>query len=265
MAGAVAGISAAWAAIGSFGGVIIGTAIQGAIIGAAIGGLSAAVMGGDIGKGMLFGGVGGAVMGGISGAFSTASSAPLASTSISMNENVATSAVQAGTNISSATAGTISTGGSKAFGIGKFFASEGGGTIGAGLVTTAGTTLAGAFDDTAEENMKLEREKMAQQDKQFYANLEAQKEIAKTRSSGGGSSYDPTGVEMAKLAEQRRQFDTTTAIEQAKRERRSAALGGLTAAKEAGVLSYEGVDTAIYNKNKPVYDEEANKGVLANA
>jgi len=132
-------------------------------------------------------------------------------------------------------------------------------------VTTAGTTLAGAFDDTAEENMKLEREKMAQQDKQFYANLEAQKEIAKTRSSGGGSSYDPTGVEMAKLAEQRRQFDTTTAIEQAKRERRSAALGGLTAAKEAGVLSYEGVDTAIYNKNKPVYDEEANKGVLANA
>lgn len=267
MAGSFAVIGSAWAAIGTFGGPIIGAAIQGAIIGAAIGGLSAAVMGGDIGKGILFGAVGGAVLGGISGAFESFSTAGAAS--ISMNENVVGSAVSAGTSVPSAIGTTAlqqgASGGSKFFGMGKFFATEGGGTIGAGLLTTAGTTLAGAFDDTAEEQMKLEREKMALADKQFYANLEAQKEIASMKSGGGGGSYDPTKVEMAKLAEQRRQFDKQIAIEEEKKKLQQASLGGMIAAKEAGVLSYQGVDTELYNKNKPIYDQEANKaqGVLA--
>lgn len=45
--------------------ITIGAAVQGAIIGAAIGGLTAAVTGGDIGKGLLFGAVGGAITGGL--------------------------------------------------------------------------------------------------------------------------------------------------------------------------------------------------------
>lgn len=66
---------AGFAAIGGaalFGGlqgaaaIVTGIAVS-AVVGAAIGGLTAAVMGGDIGKGMLFGAVGGVVTGGLAG------------------------------------------------------------------------------------------------------------------------------------------------------------------------------------------------------
>ncbi len=67
----IAAVGAAFAAIGSavgvgvglgttFAGVMAGIAVS-AVVGAAVGGLSAAIAGGDIGKGMLFGAVGGVV------------------------------------------------------------------------------------------------------------------------------------------------------------------------------------------------------------
>ena len=67
---------AGFAAIGTIGlfsgmagaiGTIATGVIVSAVVGAAIGGISAAVMGGDIGKGMLFGAIGGVVTGGIAG------------------------------------------------------------------------------------------------------------------------------------------------------------------------------------------------------
>jgi len=59
--------TAVWgAAAGSTAAIMAGIATS-AVVGAAIGGISAAVMGGDIGKGMLFGAIGGIVTGGIMG------------------------------------------------------------------------------------------------------------------------------------------------------------------------------------------------------
>lgn len=65
-------------------GVAIATVINGALIGAAIGGLTAAVTGGDIGKGVLFGGIGGAVAGGLGAWASWGETAALTSTSTAL-------------------------------------------------------------------------------------------------------------------------------------------------------------------------------------
>ena len=257
---------------------VVAGIVGSAIIGAAVGGLTAAVTGGSIGKGMLFGAVGGAVMGGITGAMGGFSSAAGSTGAISgsMSENVALQAAKEGTKI--ATTEAVKT---SAFEAGKFFSTQGGGVIGASLLTTAGTTIAGAFDDTAEQAAKLEREKMAQQDKQFYANLEAQKEIA-GMSGGGGGGGGSDAVEVARinqetqreqLAEQRRQFEKEKSIVEASRERAAGALSGLVASKETGTIdpNAKSIDEQVYEESTQMYEDPtavANKkpeGALAYA
>jgi hypothetical protein len=263
IAGWVASIGVS-AAVASF----VGTVVAGAIVGAAVGGITAAVMGGDIGKGLLFGAIGGAVMGGISGAMGGGAGGTGAGASGATLEG-ATAGELARSGLSQgaqeATRSVLTEGAkSSAFGIGKFFASEGGGTIGAGLVTTAGTTLAGAFDDTAEEAAKLEREKMAQQDKQFYANLEAQKDIAGMSGGGGGGGSDAIGVarinqetQREQLAEQRRQYDVEKSLAEESRKRRSASVSALSQTREAspGGVNEPGIDEQMYAKSTKMYAE----------
>ena len=259
MPAAIGGIFLTSAFAATATGAFVAGVIGSAVIGAAVGGLTAAVTGGDIGKGLLFGAVGGAVLGGITGAMG-GFGGTVASTSVAMGENAVGAMAAQGTTASAAISG-VTSGASQAFGVGKYFATQGGGMMGAALVTTAGTTLAGAFDDSAEQAAKLEREKMAQQDKQFYANLEAQKDIAGIQSGGGGGS-DAIGVarinqetQREQLAEQRRQYNTENALKEASRARRAGALSGLTAAKEAGQIApaAPSIDQQAYNESTQMY------------
>lgn len=270
-------------------GTLVAGVIGSAIIGATVGGLTAAVTGGNIGKGLLFGAIGGAVMGGITGALGGFSGTTAGGTAGSTSSGALSAVGETSRGALSGTFGTAATEGAKtmttevvknsAFEAGKFFATEGGGTIGASLLTTTGTTLAGAFDDSAEEAAKLEREKMKQQNEQFYANLAAQERIAGIQSGGSGGS---DAIEVARinqqtqreqLAEQRRQYDTEKAIEEASRTRRAGALSGLIASKETGKVSATtpSIDQQAYDESTRMYAAPSNvpsektEGVLSYA
>lgn len=259
---AIAGIGAAWAAVGSISiaGLAVGTVIQGALIGAAIGGISSAVMGGDIGKGLLYGAVGGAVLGGISTVFNTGMTGTMTSVSNTMNENVMGAAISSGKNLTtSALAGA-----SKGFTIGSMFSGLGD-TAQASLIGLAGEGLKGAFapdpQDTLDDQQAHEKE-MAQM------KIDAEKEIAKiaAASRGGGGGSEDHSVEVARisqetareqLAEQRRQFESEKTLARESRERRANAVANIRAAREAGVLTgAPSIDQQTYEDSTQMYAQE---------
>ena len=234
-----------------------------AVAGAVIGGLGAAVMGGDIGKGVLYGAIGGAVMGGFSAYSSwgatTAGAAEAAGTSTSQIASPALMEASANSGVAlGSTAETIVPAGG-----GGFMASLGEGTAPA-LIDTGGKMLIGAFDDSAERTEALERDKMKQQNEQFYAELEATKEMSK---SGGGSSSDAAkySADLQLLnAREQRQADWKLknkefSLIDEQRARRRGALTGLNVVNApSGNTTTPSVQQQVYDESKAMYGEEQN-------
>lgn len=199
-------------------------AVGGAIVGAAVGGLSAAIMGGDIGQGILFGAIGGAVTGGIGGYLSGAGSSGFAATvapgagktaietGMSVTETAAvaskTGKVVATTSGATQQATQTISGSLKSWG--GELVKEYGGDMVKGMATTY---LSGKKMDAETENaMKLNKQKIE-------GELAILREKASLSSSYGGSG-DAAGL--ARVAEDRRQFDTQwEAAQQAKAKRKA--------------------------------------------
>ena len=226
---AIPAIGAAWAAIGAYtvGSIAVGVIVQGAIIGAAIGGLTAAVTGGNIGKGMLFGAIGGAVMGGI-GAWANAGTTATAMTPA----NLEAAAAAQGTTVSggSAAVNLLKTGTEKTVGSGIL----GGQGTGAALVTTGGQMLMGAFDDSGEV-AAAEADKARAHSKEL-AQLQAdtQLKIAQMQGKSGSSSSDAAkysaDLQLLNAREQRQQdykikSEEWSMLEDARNRRRAAVEG----------------------------------------
>jgi hypothetical protein len=242
----------------------VATVVSYAVVGAVVGGLGAAVMGGDIGKGILYGAIGGAVMGGFSAYASWGSTATSAGTAAgtSTSRIVSPALMEASANSGVAlgsTADTVVEAGGGAGILGSL--GEG---AGAALISTGGQMLTGAFDDSAEQTRKLEREKMAQQNKQFYAELEASERMSK---SSGGSSSDAAkysaDLQLLNAREQRqadwklKQKEFSLIDEQ--RARRRGALTGLQVANApSGNTVTPSVQQQVYDESKAMYGEEQN-------
>lgn len=260
---AIAGIGVALAGAFSVTSAIGVFAIQVAtfaVVGAAVGGLTAAVMGGDIGKGMLFGAIGGAVMGGIG-------------LSTGMISNTATSGLSMASSAGHEAA--IATGSSTGLGViegargaatgGLLGMSQGSGTLASALVTTAGPMIAGAFSGEGDLTEKDVANDKLQRD---LAKLQADTavKVAGMRSSGGGSNGDAryaADLQLLNAREQRAQDyqmrkDEYSQLEEA-RSRRAGALQGMTAAKEAQAYdpSNPSVDEQVYKDSTEMYAQPA--------
>jgi len=242
----------------------IATVVTYAVAGAVIGGLGAAVMGGDIGKGILYGAIGGAVMGGFSAYASWGSTATSAGTAAgtSTSQIASPALMEASANSGVALGSTAGTAGGAGGGAG-ILGSLGEGT-GAALVSTGGQMLMGAFDDSAEKAEALERDKMKQQNEQFYAQLEASERMSK---GGGGSSSDAAkysaDLQLLNAREQRqadwklKQKEFSLIDEQ--RARRRGALTGLKVANApSGNTATPSVQQQVYDESKAMYGEEQN-------
>jgi len=247
----VAAIGAAWAAVGawSIGTFAIGTVVQSAIIGAAVGGLSAAVTGGDIGKGMLYGAVGGAVLGGI-GAFAGMGSGGTAgaATGATSAASSVPSSVTAGVNaVKGATTGAVVSGGGAGAASGSGLAGMLTGKLGESLVTGGLQMLGGALEgkDAAEEADK----QRAWQAEQNEKNRQLQERLASMSGGGGGGSSDGIAIAriqqetaLKQLAENRRQYDVARQDQIESRQRAGAALAQAKASTKrykAGVRSID--------------------------
>lgn len=264
----IAAVVGGWAmsavGLGSFAGAlggVVASAVGGAIIGATIGGLSAAVMGGDIGEGVLFGAVGGAVLGGVGAAFDAAAGGMAGVTA----EVAGTEGFMAGMEAAEVAASMETTG--VAGGLVKDTTVAAGFTmkdaIGYVVDYKAGEEAAEEAAETREQQMVIAREQMASAER-----------IASQRAGGSGSSAalqaetarrgQDIGLLQTReqIAEQRRQFDTTTAMEKARRERRATGLAGATAAVEAEayVEPEETIDEGLMKQKVEI--EQEKEGLL---
>ncbi len=193
--------------------------LGGAIIGAAIGGLTAAVMGGDIGRGVLFGSIGGAVMGGVSGAMNTA----------------ATSTTTAATGVGSGTVNTaqaISGASQTVYGVGKtgsIAIGEVGSTLvkegtKAGLLENAGAYLGVSAltegvkgylaNEAADKEAKALEEQSELQRQHEKELLQMRIDAAEAGSGASGGDELAYQARMAELEQRRKEFERTMGLQE---------------------------------------------------
>jgi hypothetical protein len=179
----------------------------GMLIGAVVGGFMAAINGGEIGKGVLYGAVAGAIIGGISswlgGALSSTASAPQSAWAGSAGEAAATGQVVGGAHpiASSAAASSGASQTTSKFGWQSFAESQGGGMMGEAAIMMGGSALA----NYAQGNAMAEAQEKASKEAAEQARLNREHEeklLARKLAVEGDDS-----ALMAKLAEERRQFD----------------------------------------------------------
>lgn len=239
--------------------------VGGAILGAAIGGISAAVMGGDIGKGLLFGAVGGAVLGGVSGWLNPAE--------ITTTVTNATTAGGDSLLTKGATTAWQSTAVGGADKAGGFLAGLSGEAQAAGI-TTLGQTLAGAFDTTKEDELALAEKKMETEAQLAREQMKSAEKIAGMRGGGGGGGGADHSLEIAnlqrqtaldQLAEERRQYESEVQRAEAARNRQQYAVANVratgepTAEQEAAAKQQASIDQQVYQNDSLMYDQN---GVL---
>ena len=196
--------------------------LGGAIIGAAIGGLTAAVMGGNIGKGVLFGAIGGAVMGGISGtmaasATSTTTAATTTTTTAGAGAGAGGGVVQIGGGAQSALTSTQVT----TQGIGSTLVTE---TTKAGLLENAGSYLTvnalteGVKGYLANEAADKQAEALAEQSelqRQHERDMLQMKLDADAAGSGAsGGDELAYKARMSELDQRRKEFERTMGLQE---------------------------------------------------
>ncbi len=261
---AVAAVGAAWAAIGAYtvAGIAVGAIIQGAIVGAVVGGLYSAVTGGDIGKGILFGAIGGAVIGGVSAWAGAEAGGAAGGATDATTEGLWAVGNTTSESGLSATLGAETTS-SAVSGLGAGASSSGGGGFlgglfdgaGSALVTTAGTLLAGAFDDTDENTAEENQKNREAQLKLAQIEADTAVKVAGMRGSGGGGSNGDAryaaDLQLKNAREQRAQdykmkHEEYSLLDEARKRRAEAVSGAQVIAKPQGVLSgAQGVDAAL--------------------
>lgn len=260
-AGIAAGIVAAWGVTNAIAVAAI-TVASYAVVGAAIGGLSAAVMGGDIGKGILFGAIGGAVAGGVSIAAAGGINAYNQGVQTAINSGKGTvSAASMAKNPSGLTS-TKTVVNSKDL-IQQGVQSESmltkmGPALAEGGIGLAGSMLA---SQDAEDMAKEQRSWDAEQAKiRHQENLE--KIAASNAGGGGGGAGENHSLEIAKmqdlfnreeLAERRRQWEVTRDDAMEKINARKGALQGIRASREGTPAP----------KNTPGIDRQGNADIPA--
>jgi hypothetical protein len=206
------------------------------VIGAAIGGLTAAITGGDIGKGVLFGAIGGVVTAGVGHALYGAGTPALAGTSGTSSAtglaqyNMRPEAFAGGGGGAAATKAAEE--GVKASLASKILEGTGSAAV-QGSIAAAGSVLAAQGEAEASElalewQDKMETRRLDSQERMHATSNETQMHIAgannKTALLAKRMEID---VAREQLGEQRRQYDTNLEEARAKRERRNSALAGL--------------------------------------
>lgn len=228
-------------------------AIGGAIIGASIGAISSLVMDGDIGKGILFGAIGGAVAGGISGYFqgvanaATQSAAAPGSTAVTSSSGWESVVADGGKVVGSAGGQTVMPSAVPVpesgfnFGIDKIGDKLGesfGDTAVEGLFTMIGKGMEGS---AAEEMAKKQQE---WQERENAAQRKHELQLADLRSGGGGGGSDGSAAAMysadqqykaamARIEEERRQFNEQMRITEEDRANRKKALQQFRTVRQA--------------------------------
>lgn len=211
--GAIAGITAAWTAIGSIGGGIIGGMIQGAIIGAVVGGLSSAITGGSIGQGILFGAVGGAVLGGVSGYMgsigTTGASSAVGSTPVVSSAGWESVVAQGGEVVGSSGGATVGGASATSQSIAGTLADWGG-----SLVKEHGAAFAkGIFDSYAAGAAADDAHEKAMEMSALQHQQALERQAAAGSSGGGGGGAPDHAIQLKKMDIAQRQEELAAQTE----------------------------------------------------